>query len=100
MDIALKGRFRETTCAAMIDSGATGLFIHSNFVQRHNVFSRPLPHSISVYNIDGSPNIAGSITHSTRLRVLVDEQEQWMEFLVTNIGTEDVILGLPWLREV
>ena len=30
---------------------------------------------------------------------MVDEQEQWTDFLVTNLGGEDVILGLPWLQE-
>ena len=30
---------------------------------------------------------------------MVDGQEQWTDFLVTNLGGEDVILGLPWLRK-
>ena len=29
---------------------------------------------------------------------MVDKQEQWTDFLVTDLGGEDIILGLPWLR--
>ena len=44
-------------------------------------------------------NQAGQITHFTQLALAVDGQEQWTDFLVTNLGGEDVILGLPWLRK-
>ena len=30
---------------------------------------------------------------------MVDKQEQWADFLVTDLGGEDIILGLPWLRK-
>jgi len=53
-----------------------------------------------VYNIDGTLNQAGSITHYARLGLTVDEVETWTDFLVTELGGENVILGLPWLRKV
>ena len=28
------------------------------------------------------------------------EYADWLEFLVTDLGPEDIILGLPWLRNV
>ena len=30
---------------------------------------------------------------------MVDKQEQWADFLVTDLGGEDIILGLLWLRK-
>ena len=84
----------------MIDSGATGLFLSQSFVDKHNVYTHPLRHPIELFNIDGSNNSAGYITHRARLRLVVSGREEWTEFLVTNIGSEDVILGLPWLRKV
>ncbi|KAJ3925024.1 MAG: hypothetical protein NXY57DRAFT_968546 [Lentinula lateritia] len=43
----------------------------------------------------------GQITHSAGLLAKVDQnQPQILEFLVTNIGSENIILGLPWLRKV
>ena len=85
----------------MIDSGATGLFLNSTYAQKHHMNIRPLQHPIKLYNIDGSLNCAGSITHSVRLMTQVDKNPpQLLEFLVTNLGNEDIILGLPWLRRV
>ena len=85
----------------MIDSGATGLFLNSTYAQKHHMNIRPLQHPIKLYNIDGSLNRAGSITHSVRLMTQVDKNPpQLLEFLVTNLGNEDIILGLPWLRRV
>ena len=99
--IKLQGRFKSTDSAAMIDSGATGLFLHQKFIDRHKIFTRALPHPITLYNIDGTPNLAGKITHSARLLSTIDgNPPQLLEYLVTNLGTEDIILGLPWLRKV
>ena len=85
----------------MIDSGATGLFLNSSYAQKHHMVTRPLHHPIKLYNIDGSPNRAGSITHSVRLMTRVDKNpSQLLEFLVTDLGNENIILGLPWLRRV
>jgi hypothetical protein len=99
--IKLQGRFKSTNNAAMIDSGATGLFLHQDFVKRHRIFTRALIHPITLYNIDGSVNTAGRITHSAKLLTTVDKnQPQMLEYLITNLGSEDIILGLPWLRRV
>ena len=82
----------------MIDSGAMGLFIHQNFVDKHHISTRPLLHPITLYNINGTPNTAGRITHSAQLLSTIDNnQPQPLEYLVTNLGTENIILGLPWL---
>ncbi|KIK54287.1 hypothetical protein GYMLUDRAFT_177563 [Collybiopsis luxurians FD-317 M1] len=43
---------------------------------------------------------AGQITHFACLALTVDDQECWTDFLVTNLGGEDIILGLPWLRKI
>lgn len=85
----------------MIDSGATGLFLHQRFVDQHRIITRPLLHPITLYNIDGSLNTAGQITHSARLLSTVDHNHpQLLEYLVTNLGSDNIILGLPWLRKV
>ncbi|KIK66480.1 hypothetical protein GYMLUDRAFT_1026110, partial [Collybiopsis luxurians FD-317 M1] len=60
----------------------------------------PLQQPINIFNIDGTPNWAGQITHFAHLALTVDDQERWTDFLVTNLGGEDIILGLPWLRKI
>ena len=85
----------------MIDSGATGLFLHQKFVNQHRIVTQPLPHPIALFNIDGTRNLAGEITHSARLLSTIDgNPAQLLEYLITNLGSEDIILGLHWLRRV
>ena len=61
----LKGRHRTIKVAAMVDSGATSLFIDQKYAKRHQMLKIPLKHPITLYNIDGSLNKAGSITHKS-----------------------------------
>ena len=57
-----------------------------------------LEHPITLYNIDGSRNEAGSITHKVVLLLKIGQDEEKFDFYVTSLGPEKVILGLPWLR--
>ena len=41
---------------ALLDSGATGLFIDKDFVKNNHLTTRPLTRPIPVYNVDGTPN--------------------------------------------
>ena len=57
--VILKGKNRSARVPAMIDSGATALFISHKFVQKNNVRLQPLAHAIKLSNIDGTQNKAG-----------------------------------------
>jgi hypothetical protein len=46
---------------ALLDSGATGMFIDQEFIKAKNLMTWQLPQPILLYNIDGTPNNAGSI---------------------------------------
>jgi Retroviral aspartyl protease len=96
--IALKGRNRSALVVAMVDCGATALFISKRFVKENKIRTHLISCEIPLYNIDGSRNRAGSITHATCLRLRVGDVEEWQVFWVTELGPEDVVLGLPWLR--
>src|SRR5260370_8978126 len=50
------------TTSALLDSGATGMFINRDFVQRHQLETTPLPQPVLLRNVDGSTNEHGSIT--------------------------------------
>ena len=84
----------------MIDSGATGIFVSEKFVSENHVVRKPMKHLIVLYNIDGSKNKAGSIMHYATLRLQVGTFDKYVDCYVTNISNEDLILGIPWLREV
>ena len=47
----------------MVDSGTTALVINKRFVKQNNMKMLPLRNPIVLYNIDGSVNKAGSLTH-------------------------------------
>jgi hypothetical protein len=98
--VKLRGMNRSLETAAMVDSGATALFLGRKFVEKQHIRTFPLRHPIDVFNIDGTSNQAGRIDRFAKIGLTVDGQEQWLDFLVTDIGNEDVILGLPWLRKV
>ena len=82
---------------ALVDSGATNNFIHPNFVKRLGLQMTLLERPKWIYNIDNTSNRVGSITHSLELKVTTKNQDKVMQFLVTNIGHEDILLGYPWL---
>ena len=44
------------TVTALLDSGATGMFLDTKFVLANNLNTRKLPRAIPVYNVDGTLN--------------------------------------------
>jgi hypothetical protein len=94
----LKGHHHTVKVAAMVNSGATALFINKKYTESQKMWQVPLEHPIRLHNIDGTLNEAGSITHKVKLSLKVGQGEEMFEFYVTSLGPEKVILGLPWLR--
>jgi hypothetical protein len=84
----------------MIDSGATTLFVSKRFVQRHYIIYSPLPNTIALHNINGFKNKARSLTHFACLTLTIGSWNESTDFLVTDLGSEDIILGLLWLKKV
>jgi hypothetical protein len=84
----------------MIDSGATTLFVSKRFVQCHHIICSLLPNTIALHKINGSKNKAGSLTYFARLTLTIGSWNKPTDFLITDLGPEDIILGLPWLKKV
>ena len=51
-----------------------------------------------MYNIDGTPNRNGSINEVAVLNMKIGEHVERTVFTVTDIGPENVIIGIDWLR--
>jgi hypothetical protein len=98
IDCYLKGHRHTVKTAAMVDSGATALFLDKKFADSQKMWQEPLEHPIRLYNIDGTLNEASSISHQVSLYLRVGDNEEKQNFYVTQIEPEKVILGLPWLR--
>src|SRR6266702_1980057 len=58
---------------------------------------RPLQKPRKIWNINNTANQAGAITHYITLNIQTNGIQKQIQFLVTNIGNEDIILGYPWM---
>ena len=86
----------ETT--ALIDSGCTGSTINVRFVKKNNLPTRSLPRPIPVYNADGTLNANGAITQTCKLRMVIQDHVEEINFAVSDIGNSDVYIGHDWLK--
>ncbi|GLB39299.1 putative retrotransposable element tf2 155 kda protein type 1-like [Lyophyllum shimeji] len=84
---------------ALLDSGASGLFLHIRFVREHGITTRTLSRPIPVKNVDGTANAAGAITEVVDLVLQYNGHSERVVFAVTDLGEQDMILGYTWLKE-
>ena len=84
---------------ALIDCGAMAEFINHEFVCAHELWTYPIPHPISLYNVDGSPNEIGKITEAIDLVVQYKGHRSQSKFYVSSVGHKAIVLGHTWLAE-
>jgi hypothetical protein len=82
---------------ALVDSGATDNFMHPNFATKMGLGMKELPTPRKIFNIDNTTNKSGKITHYLDLDIYTKGIHKEMCFLITDIGSEDILLGYPWL---
>jgi hypothetical protein len=82
---------------ALLDCGATRLFLDKCYVNKNGLPTRQLQKPVPVLNVDGTPNEAGAITHVVDLILHYKEHAERTLFAVTFLGSQEMILGLPWL---
>ena len=85
--------------SALVDCGATGLFIDTEYVRLNNLSTRRLTTPIPVYNVDGTANEAGAITEIADIILRYKGHAERTQFAVTSLGKQNMILGFTWLRE-
>jgi hypothetical protein len=81
----------------LVDSGATDNFIHPKLIKRLGLGTQNLDRPRKIWNIDGTNNRGGELTHFVDLEVRTGKREAKMHFLITDLGSEDLVLGYPWL---
>ena len=85
---------------ALIDSGASISCIDWGFVRKQRIPTQRLKTPIQAQNADNSVNSKGVIRFSTTLFLDVGGITRRTTLYVMNLGNENVILGLPWLKDV
>jgi hypothetical protein len=84
---------------ALLDSGATENFLDKRTVARLKLPIKQLKDPRWVYNVDGSNNKAGQITHECQLKLSYGGKELEQRFFVSDLGIDRALLGYPFLRE-
>jgi len=82
---------------ALLDSGATGLFMSKKLAERQGFKLEKLNKPIKVRNVDGSNNKGGSITHEVEVNLFYRGHVERVRMDVCELGKTEVILGMPWL---
>ena len=85
------------TVNALLDSGATGLFMNREFVEKNGFRMERLESPVKVMNVDGTHNKGGDITHKVTCNIFYKGYRKRARFDVCNLGRTEVILGMPWL---
>src|SRR5262245_16821221 len=84
---------------ALLDCRATGLFISKDYTKKEQIETKKLSTPIPVRNIDGTLNEAGPIAKVADVILCYKGHSEHAVFTIMAIGNEDIILGLPWLKE-
>ena len=87
----------QNSLQALLDSGATGLFLSKSFVDRVNLNTRRLPRAVPVYNVDGTLNQGGSITEEVDVIMTYQDHTEKATFAICDLGDKDAIIGHTWL---
>ena len=85
------------TVDALLDSGATGLFMDKKFIEKNGFRMEKLERPVKVMNVDGTHNSRGDITHEVTCNIYYKGHRERARFDVCNLGRTEVILGMPWL---
>ena len=85
------------TVEALLDSGATGLVMSSEFAKKQGFKLKKLERLINVRNIDGSFNKKGPIENMVEVNIYYQEYRKKTEIDVIGGQKWTVILGMPWL---
>ena len=84
---------------ALLDSGATGMFIDRTYVKANCFPTRTLSSLIPIRNVDGTLNEAGSVTEVVELVLRYRNHSKHAFFAVTGLGSQKVIMGHSWLQK-
>ena len=85
---------------ALIDSGASISCIDWRFVRKQRIPTQCLKTPIQARNADNSVNSKGVIQFTTTLFLDIGGITRRITLYVMNLGNKNVILELPWLKDV
>jgi len=88
---------KEIMVKALLNSGATEIFMDWKIAVRHEFRLQKLEKPIVVRNVDRTNNSAGAIIHQIEVNVYYKNYIKRMKMDVCNLERTDIILGILWL---
>ena len=82
---------------ALLDSGATGLFMDTTFAKEKGFKMEKLKKPLLVRNVDGTTNTGGAIMHQVECNMFFKGHVERARMDECNLGKTELILGIPWL---
>ena len=82
----------------LIDTGADAVIINTKLVKQYQLPTVRLLKPLTFRNADDSINKKGSITHRVEGYFRVKSQTLPTRWYVADLGRDDIILGMPWIR--
>ena len=86
------------TVKALLNSGATGIFMDQKIVAKYGFRLQKLERPIMVRNVDRTNNSAGAIIHQVEANMYYKGYVERMRIDVCNLGKTNIILEMPWLQ--
>ncbi|QRV83565.1 Transposon Tf2-1 polyprotein [Ceratobasidium sp. AG-Ba] len=83
---------------AMIDSGASSIFISKKIVQDFQLFKKKLKKPRRLKVIDGREIDSGCVEHYCSINLKIFNHEEEVDAYVVNIGNHNIVLGMSWLK--
>jgi len=82
---------------ALLDNGATGLFIDTVFAKGKGFKMKKLKNPLLVRNMDRTVNVGGAIMHQVEYNMFFKGHIERVRIDIYNLGKTEMILGMPWL---
>ena len=98
MHINLSINGEQTTDKALINSGAVGIFADKRWIRKRKLKPRRVAPLIPK-NADRTTNQRGIISEAMSIDLGIPGFPEKDDVLVTMLGKEDIILGMPWLKK-
>ena len=100
MDIGIASKSHEFHITpTLLDSRANATFINKAVAERMGLTLEALANPICIFNVDGSRNSAGDVTHAVNITVDFLGHREELHAEVTNLRKNSLILGYMWLKK-
>jgi hypothetical protein len=94
--IFIHSRSKRAETVALLDSGATENFMNIKYTQKMELPIQRLTEERRLFNVDGTQNRAGLLKYFADVTTRMGEKSMHLQYYLTDLGENQVILGYPW----